>query len=81
MVLQNHLRLATAFFQEIDGTNYAVRAFFDDETQESIVEKVQCIQIVDIHYNGVWIFDELTSKEMKESFQKIIAERKKTNTA
>ena len=39
------------------------------------------IQIVDIHYNGVGILDELTPEEMEESFQKSIAERKKTETA
>ena len=31
------------FFQEINGTTYTVRAFFDDEAQENIVEKVQRI--------------------------------------
>ncbi len=66
------------FFKEIDGTTYAVRAFFDDETKESIVEKVQRIQIVNIHYSGVGILYELTPEE---SFQKFIAERKKTKTA
>ena len=35
------------------------------------------IQIVDIHYSGVGILDELTPEEMEESFQKSIAERKK----
>ena len=39
------------------------------------------IQIVDIHYSGVGILDELTPDEMEESFQKSIAERKKTETA
>ncbi|MFR4852449.1 MAG: recombinase family protein [Butyricicoccus sp.] len=39
------------------------------------------IQIVDIHYSGVGILDELTPEEMEESFQKSIAERKKTETA
>lgn len=39
------------------------------------------IQIVDIHYSGVGILDELTPEEMQESFQKSIAERKKTETA
>ena len=39
------------------------------------------IQIVDIHYSGVGILDELTPDEMEESFQKAIAERKKTETA
>ena len=39
------------------------------------------IQIVDIHYSGVRILDELTPEEMEESFQKSIAERKKTETA
>ena len=39
------------------------------------------IQIVDIHYSGVRILDELTPEEMEESFQKSIAARKKTETA
>ena len=39
------------------------------------------IQFVDIHYSGVGILDELTPEEMEESFQKSIAERKKTETA
>lgn len=39
------------------------------------------IQIVDIYYSGVGILDELTPEEMEESFQKSIAERKKTETA
>lgn len=39
------------------------------------------IQIVGIHYSGVGILDELTPEEMEESFQKSIAERKKTETA
>ena len=39
------------------------------------------IQIVNIHYSGVGILDELTPEEMEESFQKSIAERKKTETA
>lgn len=39
------------------------------------------IQIVDIHYSGVGILDELTPEEMEESFQKSIAERQKTETA
>lgn len=39
------------------------------------------IRIVDIHYSGVGILDELTPEEMEESFQKSIAERKKTETA
>ena len=39
------------------------------------------IQIVDIHYSGIGILDELTPEEMEESFQKSIAERKKTETA
>lgn len=39
------------------------------------------IQIVGIHYSGVGILDELTPDEMEESFQKSIAERKKTETA
>lgn len=39
------------------------------------------IQIVDIHYSGVGILNELTPEEMEESFQKSIAERKKTETA
>ena len=69
------------FLKEIDGTTYAVRAFFVDEAKENIVEKVQRIQIVDIHYSGVGILDELTLEEMEESFQKSIAERKKTKTA
>lgn len=69
------------FLKEINGTTYTVRAFFDDEAQESIVEKVQRIQFVDIHYSGVGILDELTLEEMEESFQKSFAERKKTKTA
>lgn len=69
------------FLKEIDGTTYTVRAFFDDEAQESIVEKVHRIQIVDIHYSGVGILDILTPEEMEESFQKFIAERKKTKAA
>lgn len=60
---------------------YAIRAFFDDEVKENIVEKVQRIQIVDIHYSGVGILDELTPEEMEESFQKFILESKKTKTA
>ena len=39
------------------------------------------VQNVDIYYNGVGIFNELTPDEMDESFQKSIAERKKTETA
>lgn len=39
------------------------------------------IQIVDIHYSGIGILDELTPEEMEESFQKSIAQRKKTETA
>ena len=39
------------------------------------------IQIVDIHYSGVGILNELTPEEMEESFQESIAERKKTETA
>ena len=31
------------FLKEINGTTYAVRAFFDDEAKENIVEKVQRI--------------------------------------
>ena len=31
------------FLKEINGTTYAVRAFFDEEAQENIVEKVQRI--------------------------------------
>ena len=31
------------FLKEINGTIYAVRAFFDDEAKENIVEKVQRI--------------------------------------
>ena len=31
------------FLQEINGTTYAVRAFFDKKAQENIVEKVQRI--------------------------------------
>ena len=31
------------FLKEISGTTYAVRAFFDEEAQENIVEKVQRI--------------------------------------
>ena len=31
------------FLQEINGTTYAVRAFFDAEAPENIVEKVQRI--------------------------------------
>lgn len=69
------------FLKEINGTTYAVRAFFDDETKESIVEKVQRIQFVDIHYSGVGILDELTLEEMEESFQKSIVEHKKTKAA
>ena len=69
------------FLKEINGTTYKVRAFFVDEAKESIVEKVQRIQIVDIHYRGVGILDELTPEEMEESFQKSIAERKKTKAA
>lgn len=42
---------------------------------------MQRIQIVDIHYSGVGILDELTLEEMEESFQKFIVERKKTKTA
>ena len=56
------------FFKEINGTTYTVRAFFDDEARENIVEKVQRIQIVDIHYSGIGILDELTPEEMEESF-------------
>ena len=41
VVSQNHLRPAAAFSQEINGTTYTVRAFFDDEAKENIVEKVQ----------------------------------------
>lgn len=66
------------FFKEINGTTYTVRAFFDDEAKDNIVEKVQRIQIVDIHYRGVGILDELTPEEMEELFQKSIAESKKT---
>lgn len=69
------------FLKEINGTTYAVRAFFDDEAKDNIVEKVQRIQIVDIHYSGIGILDELTPEEMEESFQKSFAERKKTKTA
>lgn len=69
------------FLKEINGTTYTVRAFFVDEAKENIVEKVQRIQIVDIHYSGVGILYELTPKEMEELFQKSIAERKKTKTA
>ena len=39
------------------------------------------VQNVDIYYNSVGILNELTPDEMKESFQKSIAERKKTETA
>lgn len=39
------------------------------------------VQNVDIYYSGVGILDELTPEEMEESFQKSIAERKKTETA
>lgn len=42
---------------------------------------MQRIQIVDIHYSDVGILDELTLEEMEESFQKSIAERKKTKAA
>ena len=56
------------FFKEINGTTYAVRAFFVDEAKENIVEKVQRIQIVDIHYSGIGILYELTPEEMEESF-------------
>lgn len=56
------------FLKEINGTTYTVRAFFDDEARENIVEKVQRIQIVDIHCSGVGIIDELTPEEMEESF-------------
>lgn len=69
------------FLKEINGTTYAVRPFFDDEAKESIVEKVQSIQIVDIHYSGVGILDKLTLEEMEESLQKSIVEPKKTKTA
>lgn len=69
------------FLKEINGTAYTVRVFFDDEAKENIVEIVQRIQIVDIHYSDVGILDELTLEEMEESFQKSIAERKKTKTA
>ena len=31
------------FLKEINGTTYAVRAFFDEEAKENIVEKVQRI--------------------------------------
>ncbi len=31
------------FLKEISGTTYAVRAFFDEEARENIVEKVQRI--------------------------------------
>ena len=31
------------FLKEINGTTYTVRAFFDDEAKENIVEKVQRI--------------------------------------
>ena len=31
------------FLKEINGTSYTVRAFFDDEAKENIVEKVQRI--------------------------------------
>ena len=31
------------FLKEINGTTYAARAFFDEEAQENIVEKVQRI--------------------------------------
>lgn len=60
---------------------YAIRAFLDDEAKENIVDKVQRIQIVNIHYSGVGIFYELTPEEMEESFQRSIAERKKTKAA
>lgn len=69
------------FLKVINGMTYAIRAFFDDEVKENIVEKVQRIQIVDIHYSGVGILDELTPEEMEESFQKFILESKKTKTA
>ena len=39
------------------------------------------VQLLDIYYSGVGILDELTPEEMEESFQKSIAERKKTETA
>ena len=39
------------------------------------------VQYVDIYYSGVGILNELTPEEMEESFQKSIAERKKTETA
>lgn len=69
------------FFKENNGTTYTVRVFFDDEAKENIVEKVQSIQIVDIHYSGVGILDKLTLEEMEESLQKSIVEPKKTKTA
>lgn len=69
------------FLKEINGTTYTVRTFFVDEAKESIVEKVQRIQFVDIHYSDVGILDELTPEKMEESFQKFIAERKKTKAA
>lgn len=42
---------------------------------------MQRIQIVDIHYSGIGILDELTPEEMEELFQRSIAERKKTKAA
>ena len=42
---------------------------------------VRRVQNVDIYYNGVGIVNELAPEEMEESFQKSIAERKKTETA
>lgn len=68
------------FLKVINGMTYAIRAFFDDEVKENIVEIVQCIQIVDIHYSGVGIHDKLTLEEMEESLQKSIVEPKKTKT-
>lgn len=70
------------FLKEINGTTYAVRPFFNDEVKENIVEKVQRIQIVDIHYSGVGILDELTPKERENRFRnllQIVGKQKRSN--
>ena len=47
MVSQKHLCTAAEFHQRIDGTVYAVRAFFKEDARENITDKVQRIVLND----------------------------------
>ena len=73
---QPDFRLCTPFFCCSDWRSQKTSKSYATKYPDS-----KRIQIVDIHYSGVGILDELTPEEMEESFQKSIAERKKTETA